>query len=347
MRFNDNDYKYIVKRVIVYVIIGLITFFGASQCAKAQVLSYQLTTGSSVLSPSQDWITEVGITLPTNVFSSAGQGELIGSFVVTTSGTPFPFIKGVDVRTNTSIYQCDIGTMLDYKDTIQEYAMITFRCPMEIYQGGSLRSINIQGNWKTQDVIRFGNYISYVLQGSNGSQEIINATTSSFNSIIANVAQGNAQAHLDAENIINSVNTATQQEVNAINNNTQAINDLNDTINADFEFNSDWTGQLNVFGDDTNIFVTIVTFPFNILRVLMGTVENSTCQPILLGNLLGTSLVMPCINIQSIIGSTIYNTIDTIFGMVIIFGVVLYLKKLFEYVMNYGESTMQFVEVFK
>ena len=37
--WNQNDTKYIIKRLILYIAISCIVFFGASRCAKAEILT--------------------------------------------------------------------------------------------------------------------------------------------------------------------------------------------------------------------------------------------------------------------------------------------------------------------
>ena len=97
--------------------------------------------------------------------------------------------------------------------------------------------------------------------------------------------------------------------INAINENTQATEDVNNSIND--ETNADTGGFLEDIGQDysNNPVSDLITMPITFLQRLNNN-ANGSCITWNLGSLLGTNLTMPCINLQNILGSWLYNLID-------------------------------------
>lgn len=352
MKWNENDTKYIFKRLLIYLIITGIIFFTGTRCAKATVLSAQISTDSTYISVGQN-TNNIDI-YNGSAFTSAGEGELIGSFMFYTFNSGAPFLSGVRASTEQSIYQCDIGNQMYYNDNNKQYILITYRCPMNIQNNNHLKKITLQGGFAINDYIRTSSYLTYVAKGDNGSQAIIDANQNAMNNVIANIASGNATAHQDAQNIMNAVNNSTQQEVNAINSNTQAVNDLNDNImqdydvpddiESDFEF-SNWFSQ-----EDSDFIRGILLFPLRIFYLISGALDSNSCIEYSFGRLYGYELKLPCINYKQYVGNAIYLIIDTVFALVIVFGLIRYMISVYDFVFSIGlkgASVVAAVEVFK
>ena len=101
----------------------------------------------------------------------------------------------------------------------------------------------------------------------------------------------------------------TDDFVTAQKNTTNAINKTNDTIKDESDANT--SGFLQDVNQDysNNPVSDLITMPITFLQTLNNNVSGS-CITWDLGDLLGTNLTMPCINLQKILGSNLYNLID-------------------------------------
>ena len=192
--------------------------------------------------------------------------------------------------------------------------------------------------------MRFGMYMT-MTQTKDDATSISQAT---YNATQVQINNDNTNTN----SIINSVNSSTQQEVNAINNQTNAINNVNSSIQAqtnwqqqDFQFDTSWSDSLDLFGNDTNYIRQLLMWPFTFSLVIGQSLGGSTCNAYTFGSLYGTQITLPCINWKNYVGNTIYTAIDTIMGMVILFGVITYIRKVFEYVFSFGAKAYETVDV--
>lgn len=101
----------------------------------------------------------------------------------------------------------------------------------------------------------------------------------------------------------------SQATIDAINENTQATEDVNNSLNDQSDANTG--GFLEDVEQDysNNPVSDLITMPITFLQRLNNNISGS-CITWNLGSLLGTNLTMPCINLQQILGSTLYNLID-------------------------------------
>lgn len=92
-------------------------------------------------------------------------------------------------------------------------------------------------------------------------------------------------------------------------NTTNAINKTNDTLKDQSDANT--SGFLQDINQDysNNPVSDLITMPITFLQTLNNNVSGS-CITWNLGSLLGSNVTMPCINLQEIIGSNLYNLID-------------------------------------
>ena len=117
--------------------------------------------------------------------------------------------------------------------------------------------------------------------------------------------------------------TYDNAQVDAINNQTQIIkdqttiinnnlNDLNDNITSDDIDDPD--SFINTIKNSvaTNGTITqLITLPITLYQKVLDSI-NGTCSQFNLGSLYGTNLIMPCIDLDEYLGSTLWSTIDII-----------------------------------
>lgn len=98
-----------------------------------------------------------------------------------------------------------------------------------------------------------------------------------------------------------------QAVVNAINETNSTIKDSsvdNDKASSDIE-----TMKGKVANNGT--ITQLLTLPITLYQAILNSV-NGSCSSYSLGSLLGTNLTLPCINLQSYLGSTIWGIIDMV-----------------------------------
>lgn len=101
----------------------------------------------------------------------------------------------------------------------------------------------------------------------------------------------------------------------SINNQTNSINNVNNSITDDSGVeNSELQDLFDGFEESNSPVSDLLTMPITLIQAFIDGM-NSSCQPINLGNLFGTSLVMPCINLENILGSSIWQLIDILFAL--------------------------------
>lgn len=116
------------------------------------------------------------------------------------------------------------------------------------------------------------------------------------------VMRGVSGTIIDQTNIINST----------IQNQTDAINDVNDSINDDDV--SDPSSSISEFEDllpSNGVITDLISMPIRFFSSIAFRV-NRTCTAYSLPFLNDTTLSLPCINIQNYLGSTIWGLIDCI-----------------------------------
>ena len=124
----------------------------------------------------------------------------------------------------------------------------------------------------------------------------------------------------DTQQIINNQN----QNTNTISNNITNLNDniISTNISSDTTTNTTNISDNNINADSKNVVLDFMLMPINFIRNILNSF-NSTCATLCLGNCTSGHdnewyFVLPCVDIRSIVGDTIYNTIDVLmcFGMV-------------------------------
>lgn len=79
------------------------------------------------------------------------------------------------------------------------------------------------------------------------------------------------------------------------------------------------SNKINYGGPVSSLF----TVPINLLNSLYTPISNSdSCSNLQLGNLLGTNLSLPCVNVKRYLGDSVYNIIDLIMSFFLILGII-------------------------
>lgn len=114
----------------------------------------------------------------------------------------------------------------------------------------------------------------------------------------------------------------TEQTNTIININTDinnSINNMNDTMKDDsVDDPNDMFEDFQDYLPENAVISSLIGLPITLYTKVLNSVSG-TCNSINLGSLYGTNLIMPCIDIDNYLGSTLWNLIDLILsGMFVI-----------------------------
>lgn len=147
-----------------------------------------------------------------------------------------------------------------------------------------------------------------------------------------------SQSIVNTQNIINNQNSNTNAIIgsvgassqNIINNQNSNTNKITDEISSEEEPDTDdyLEGFSENMASDTPI-SDLITMPLTLLNAYVNGVS-ANCSPYNLGSLLGTNLVLPCINLQQRLGSNLWGVIDALVSIFMIYNIAMLFISAFE-----------------
>lgn len=367
---NNNDYHYIMRRIITFMIISALSFFFFTSCAKAEVSTAYWKDNASYSAQNNYYV----FTPTSRTLTNKGEGQVLFTFASNTAFKEVQFFNSQNGAT-----ECNIGSVQSYTDAYNTQMVVyTALCPTTLGSNGINRVVftyaqtpvnNLYIN--ISDFVTFTNWDSpgtdytalltdiitnqgYLITGEGNIRNDIstfnNNMISSINSLLTAVNSNNT-------NITNAISSQSQQQhqdaqdtQDAIDDNTQAINDLNDSINADYQSDTSWYGDFEgITGNNSNYIRSLLLWPTTFLGNIANASANHVCSQLDLGTLWGVHIYLPCINWKNYVGNAIYISIDTIMGMCVLFGLITYVRRVFDYMCKIGVSGYELVsvEVFK
>lgn len=142
-----------------------------------------------------------------------------------------------------------------------------------------------------------------------------NLTSSNVQDIINNSGLASANSVEEVKNSVQEV----KQEMSSINDNITS-DDVNGVENSFDSFEG--------FVSENSTITQLITMPITLYSSILNGMK-STCKPFVLGDLFGTNLTIPCINIGSYLGSALWGMIDIIISGFAIFSISKKLIKIF------------------
>ena len=94
-----------------------------------------------------------------------------------------------------------------------------------------------------------------------------------------------------------------------------SVNNVDDTLKDDSIDSTNTTGTLSDLSDSlpTNSVISdLLLLPVRLFQKVLNSI-NGSCTTFNLGSLFGTDLTLPCLNIESLLGSTLWTVIDILF----------------------------------
>lgn len=161
-------------------------------------------------------------------------------------------------------------------------------------------------------------FLDIINNENNNTQNIINNQNNNTQNIINNQNQNQQQTNEKLDDINNSLNDETGVSQNDVSNKTD-----------------EWSSKLAGTGPVSNM----VLMPITLLNGYLNGF-NSTCSTFNLGNLMGTDIILPCINISNYLGSTLWNVIDILFSGFMIYAIGKKFVKIFNDFTNLRDNQM-------
>lgn len=119
----------------------------------------------------------------------------------------------------------------------------------------------------------------------------------------------------------------TNDTLHSIDDTTKDINGyLQDDSQANM--NSFWN-DIKDIGIDESPISSFITLPITLINDFIDGLDDNTCKSFNLGNLLGTDLILPCINPQNFLGQNLWTIIDALTSVFMIYNIVMLFVKVF------------------
>ena len=194
---------------------------------------------------------------------------------------------------------------------------------------GAYTSYNAS-NWRFSDYIKVSEGEVIVSSNQNVSSAKNCFYDSSYSSISCYLSNSGTTvvpsgASYVRFNIYN--NSANYTIVRSCLNGNQAIadgqKDINDSLNDDTGVsNNDISSWFSDFSSSSSMTPVsdLLTLPITLINAYISGMSG-TCQSINLGELYGSYLILPCINLQDYLGSDLWSLIDTIFSLYLIYNI--------------------------
>lgn len=116
------------------------------------------------------------------------------------------------------------------------------------------------------------------------------------------------------EDKLNTQNNKTDELIGKTEETNKELGDLNDNItndNIDSDNVSNAFNEFESFVDENATISSLLTLPVTLFTAILNGMQNS-CSPFNLGSLYGEDLILPCIDISSYLGGTLWTMIDII-----------------------------------
>ena len=139
----------------------------------------------------------------------------------------------------------------------------------------------------------------------------------------------------------NTLINQNQQIINGQSQGNQKLDDIFNTINddtpiSDKELDDFFDGIGANFATDTPI-SDLILMPFTLLEAYSNGISSS-CSNFSFGSLFGTELVMPCIDLESIVGSNLWTLIDTLISIFMFYNIAMLCVSIFESITSLDDS---------
>lgn len=198
---------------------------------------------------------------------------------------------------NNRLHICDIDTVGSYFNSL--------------YQDGSHSY-----NYDISGVFQFTCYI-------NGGESFDN-----IEFVTPNIGNNTFSIGIDPLLSIDYYYSDSNSAITNIQNNTNDIKNSISDSNIDNNSTSSSSTSWNNKNASNNTITSLLTLPISLLTNIVNGLQTS-CSSFSLGSLFGTNLTMPCINLSSLLGTTLFNVLDILISGFMIYNIAKKLIKIF------------------
>lgn len=273
----------------------------------------------------------------------------VSFYAKTTTPMGYPNRKSISLQYNTD-NPSTMGVLTWVFNTEYVVSCETDNCLIVIPYTAFVTNRTILGNYEgVTDDIDISDF-SFTTQVAHSSSNYYSSCTNQDNNIECVVPNNQLLASMDiivnktlgtlggdSSNIF-SLQTLGFWYVYNMGQNTQAIQetadntkDINDTMNDSSIDNNNTSSSTTSWGNknaSNGTITNLLTLPISLLQAIVNGIQSS-CSSFSLGSLFGTNIVLPCINIGSLIGSALWSTIDILFSGFMILAIAKKLIKIF------------------
>jgi len=312
-----KDIKYIIKKVIIGILIAVGVILFKNQVSFAAIVSPSYTiSGVNVTNGQSIWVEGSYANIVVNYYGYPdginGPGDYwqvslaICRYNVVSGGTVIEG-NGPSLTVNNTNYRCYVKngdnnikgyvTIVSYGATGGgSYNRVYFRLYQNNYSDYSILGIKIglDGIINAQDYGFIDDTSDAIDRQTTALTNVMNATTNALNSGFTMLG-----------------NWAQQQ--------LQSLNQLENSMKDDnIEENNQQFNEFNSYMANNGVITNLITLPITLYTSVLNSI-NGTCSTYSLGNLYGSALDLPCIQIEIYLGSALWSTIDIIMSGVLIY----------------------------
>ena len=231
------------------------------------------------------------------------------------------FANSCDIYTGTgSYYQCYLNSGRQNNKDYVEMTILNM-------QGTNSNTLwlNLYSSLNTSVYIPQLSYSLQIVRKEDNkatSDDIYNATDNVINNNNANTDKVIDNQNKNQE----QTNSYLDAQINSQNQTNEKLDNITDS-NVD-----DPSSSINSFQNmlaSNGVITQLVTLPVTLFSKVLNSV-NGTCSNYNLGSLLGTDLILPCINIQNYLGSTLWSVIDVLISGLFVYAISRKFIKVFE-----------------
>lgn len=317
-----KETRYIIRRVIIgFLIAILIMFFKSVVFAETLISSGTLGYYDNTTDRTRT------IYQGSGMWTNQGRGYLTFNIVIYTRHTNTsmmtPILRQVKATSGGKDFICELGsTNLDYQDDGETFVgnVYTVVCDMEMGSTGLNKLETLVdpaptnaywlvtsqlATFDTNLEIDIANRVTAGVSIINGKMDAVISAINQTRIDLANTINADASLILQA---IQNQGTQAHQDAQA---QKEATDNINDSINDSSTDNpSSSLNDMNSKISDNNVISDLLTLPIRFYQTILNSV-NSSCTPYNLGRLFNTDIVLPCKNIEDLLGSGIVTIIDT------------------------------------
>lgn len=339
-----------MRRYILMFIICISSFMFYINNVKATTLSAYKHYNDNYITcnPGYDWCED-----NVNIFTSntSYQGKVYFSFI----SDPQVVLRSVSLSNEYgTYYNCDIGTTTIFSDNTTGYNVISAVCPVYIFNNG-ITKVRFEYEQFGNSGFKFnmGDYWTLTTDGSSIDYttliNAINNNLTSFNSEM-NVHLNSLRLYanntyykvVDIYDKLDSINNKLDDIKNNSSSTASNTQEIKDKINDSSIDNNNATGTINSLSGQLasdNTITSLLLLPINFINVLIDGLSGE-CVPYSLGELWGSEIILPCVNLYNTFG-VIWYMVDTGLSALVIFKMSKYFIRLFNKLTNLKDGGLE------